>query len=83
MPDHGFGGVDHHVLGCFSKGALDRSGLEQVIVMGAGSVGVDVIYLRRLDLAFFYSKGHGFGRPASIFRRGGDVVGISRCPVAC
>ena len=54
MPDHGFGGVDHHVLGCFSKGDLDRSGLVQVIVMGTGSVGVDIVYLGRLYLAFYY-----------------------------
>ena len=37
----------------FSKCQLDRSGLEQVIMMGAGSMGIDISKLLRRHTAVF------------------------------
>ena len=53
MTHHGFGGIDLQVICMFSKCQLDRSGLEQVIMMGAGSMGINIGKLFRCHPAVF------------------------------
>ena len=53
MPYHGFGGIDLQVISMFSKCELDSSGLEQVIMMGAGSVCINISKLLRRHTAVF------------------------------
>ena len=43
MAHHGLGGVDLYFLCMVAESQLDGLGLEQVVVMGAGSVGVDIV----------------------------------------
>ena len=82
MSHHGFGGIDLQIIRMFPKCKLDSSGLEQVIMMGTGSMGINISKLLRCHTAVFQGVQHGGSRPAAVLRRGGDVIGIRRTAVA-
>ena len=82
MADHGLGGADLHVVGVVAQGQLDGLGLEQVVVVGAGSVCIDLVDVSRGDSRILDGVQHGSGSATAVLRRGGDVVGVAGCAVA-
>ena len=77
MSDHGLCRVDNNILCRVSESQLDRLCLEQVIVMCACSVRVDVIDLLRSHLRLFHCELHCHTRALSVFCRRSDMVGIA------
>mgnify|MGYP006990325866 CR=1 FL=1 len=54
-PDHGLCGIDFHFLCVLFKSQLDRPCFKQIVVMGAGAVGIDIKNVLRLNSRVLYS----------------------------
>ena len=81
MAHHGFCGVYLYFSGMVSQCQLDSLCLKQVIVMSAGSMGIDIVNIFRLNACVLNGILHGAGRTASVLCRGGDVVCVTGCTV--
>ena len=77
MSDHGLCRIHYNILCRVAKRELDRFCLEQVIMMGACSVGIDIINLLRSHIRFLHGKLHSHSRAFSVLCRGSDVVCVS------
>ena len=82
MSDHGLRRVDLHVLRRVSKSIFDCSCLEQVVVMCACSVGIDIINLFRLHACFLHGQFHSHSGTFAVLCRGSNVVCVAGCAIS-
>ena len=82
MSDNRFRRIDNNLICRCSQCIPDCSCLIQIIVMGTGSMCIDVIDLLRLCACLLHRKLHRHPGSLSVFCRRRNMVRISRCPVS-
>ncbi len=82
MANHRLGGINLYLARMISQSKLNGLCFKQIVVVGAGSVGIDIINIRRHKAGVLYGVFHGPCGSAPVLCRGSDMVSVAGSSVA-